>query len=125
MPTIFHGKDKATHDAFQQWRRSHPDSFHMTETSPKLFSAHWTQDKRENDAGRGCVHQGGSSNEYLDDKSSCYTTAMKVCSDSLAELHSWAEKNGGVIKHCGHCDTRKFPFPSSQGPVAATSDHSR
>lgn len=84
----------------------------MTESSPKLFTVRWTQDKRENDAGRGCVHQGGSANEYLDDKNSCYTKAMKICSDSLAELNSWAESNGAVIKHCGHCDTRKLSFPS-------------
>lgn len=111
MCKIFHGSDAATHDAFQAWRRAHPDGFHLTESANGVFTAHWTQDARENSLGRGCIHQGVSETEYREDKGGCYTTATKVCSDSLPELLDWATRNSAVVKNCLHC-TRKFPFPS-------------
>lgn len=72
---------------------------------------HFTQDKRENADGRGCMHQGGSGNEYREDKNGCYTTARKVCSNSLAELIAWAKSKGYVTQNCKHCDSKRFPFP--------------
>lgn len=113
MIEVFHGSDAATHSAFQAWRKAHPDGFNLTQKSKRLFIAHWAQDKRENAQGRGCMHQGGSDNECWEDKGSCYTTAMKVCSDNLFELLDWAAERSASVKNCLHCDTRKFPFPSA------------
>lgn len=73
---------------------------------------HYTQDKRENPAGRGCIHQGGSDNAYLKDKGGCYTRARKVCSKNFHELVAWAKENGFTVKNCMHCDSKRFPFPS-------------
>lgn len=111
MINVFHGTDKKTHDAFQAWRRTHVDGFHMTERAAGAFTIHWAQDKRENDAGRGCAHQGGSSNRYRHDGGSCYTTARKVCSNSVAELRAWAVQRDYVTKSCSHCDKGDFRFP--------------
>ena len=111
MITTFHGTDEASHGAFQQWRREHVDGFHMTEGAPGMFTIHWTQDMRENPSGRGCNHQGGSSNSYREDKNGCYTTKRKVCSESLSELRAWATSEGFSTKPCSHCDTKRFPFP--------------
>jgi predicted HNH restriction endonuclease len=110
--SVFHGDDAETHRKFQAWRKAHIDGFHMTEGDAGQFTIHYTQDKRENLAGRGCVHQGGSDNDYLGDKDGCYTTARKVCSDSLAKLIAWAAENGFTTKNCKHCDTTRFPFPA-------------
>jgi hypothetical protein len=111
MISIFHGRDEETHKKFQTWRKDNVDGFHMTENKAGQFTIHYTQDKRENVEGRGCAHQGGSDNEYLEDKNSCYTTDRKVCSNSLAELVTWASECGFTTKNCKHCDTKKFPFP--------------
>jgi len=110
MIAIFHGHDKKTHKAFQAWRSEHANGFHMTEGASGNFTIHWAQDKRENEAGRGCHHQGVSTNKYREDKDSCYTTARKVCSDDLAELLAWAASHNFKTKSCGHCDTKRFPF---------------
>ncbi len=120
MIEIFHGTNQETHEAFQTWRRAHPNGFNLTEKSRNLFIAHWSQDKRENSAGRGCNHQGGSGNGFLEDKGGCYTTARKVCSDSLPELYEWIGQQGATVKNCSHCDTRKFPFPAKPPPSAAS-----
>src|SRR5271170_716762 len=56
------------------------------------------------------MHNGGSGNGYLEDKGGCYTTARKVCSNSLAELSTWAIAHGVTTKSCKHCDTKRFPF---------------
>lgn len=114
MISVFHGDDGTTHQDFQTWRQVNVDGYHMTEGPPGLFTIHYTQDKRENSLGRGCSHQGGSGNEYREDKNGCYTTARKVCSNSLGELVAWAKDNGFETKSCKHCDTRRFPFP--KGP---------
>jgi hypothetical protein len=116
MISIFHGNDEETHRRFQAWRKANVDGFHMTESAPGQFTIHYTQDKRENPAGRGCMHQGGSDNEYLGDKDGCYTTARKVCSNSLAELLAWAIEHGFATKNCNHCDTNRFPFPTLATP---------
>ena len=108
--SIFHGDNKRMHEAFQAWRQGHVNGFHMTEGRAGLFTIHWTQDKRENQAGRGCHHQGVSTNAYRTDKDSCYTTARKVCSNDLRGLIAWANEQGVSTKNCGHCDTRQFPF---------------
>lgn len=81
MIEIFHGNNEFTHNAFGAWRTAHPDGFNLTDKGNSLFSAHWVQDKRENNAGRGCIHQGTSNLPY--DRGSCLTTKMKVCSDSF------------------------------------------
>jgi hypothetical protein len=111
MATEFHGNDKITHDAFQKWRRENLDGFNLTEATKSLYRMHWAQDKRENEAGRGCIHQGGSGNEYRADKGGCYTTARKVCSNSAADLRKWALSNDVELKSCAHCDTKRFPIP--------------
>lgn len=108
---IFHGNEKVKHDAFQAWRKANVDGFHMTESRAGKFTIHYAQDKRENSDGRGCMHQGISDLEYLEDRNSCYTTARKVCSNSLAELFAWAKQEGVTTKNCKHCDTKAFPFP--------------
>jgi hypothetical protein len=109
----FHGTDKATHDAFQSWRRAHRDGFHMAEQDTEGdFIVHWTQDKREHGA-RGCIHQGVSAIKYREDKGGCYTTARKVCSDDFTKLLDWAAKQGYTTRACKHCDTQRFPFPRS------------
>jgi hypothetical protein len=108
--SVFHGNDEETHRGFQAWRKANVDGFHMTESAPGQFTIHYTQDKRENAAGRGCMHQGGSDNDHLEDKDGCYTAARKVCSDSLAELIAWATERGFATKNCSHCDTKRFPF---------------
>jgi hypothetical protein len=110
MIEIFHGTNQESHDAFQAWRQAHPNGYNLTQKSQTSFVAHWSQDKRENSAGRGCIHQGGSVNGFLEDKGGCYTTARKVCSDSLAELLEWANRINATVKRCAHCDTRKFSF---------------
>src|SRR5438046_1631625 len=110
MVSVFHGADEQSHEAFQSWRRAHVDGFHMTEGSQGVFTIHWTQDRHENGAGRGCHHQGVSSNRYREDKGGCYTADRKICSDSLDELLAWAAERKYGCKNCGHCDTRKFPF---------------
>jgi hypothetical protein len=51
MISVFHGDNRPTHEAFQAWRRGHADSFHMTERASGVFTVHWAQDKRENQAG--------------------------------------------------------------------------
>jgi len=112
MISVFHGNDEETHQKFQAWRKANVDGFHLTENAAGQVTIHYTQDKRENSAGRGCMHQGGSNNEYLEDKDGCYTTARKVCSTSLAELLAWATENGLTTKNCKHCDTKRFPFPT-------------
>lgn len=112
MISVFHGNDEETHKRFQAWRKAHVDGFHMTESATGQFTIHYTQDKRENSAGRGCMHQGVSDIEYLEDRDSCYTTARKVCSNSLAELVAWATERGFTTKNCKHCDTKRFPFPT-------------
>lgn len=109
MVIIFHGNDAATHNCFQAWRRNHSDGFHLNETSFGKFTAHYTQDSRENLNGRGCNHQGGSGNKF--DADGCYTKKRKVCSDRLEELVAWAAENGFTTRNCTHCDSRKFPFP--------------
>ena len=114
MVSVFHGKDEDTHQKFQAWRKANVNGFHMTESAAGQFTIHYTQDKRENSAGRGCGHQGGSDNEYPEDKDGCYTTARKVCSNNLAELIAWATENGFTTKKCKHCDTKRFPFPTNQ-----------
>lgn len=73
--SIFHGNDEETHEKFQAWRRANVDGFHMTEGAKGQFTIHYAQDKRDyvpdkrekNPAKRGCCHQGGSGNEYLED----------------------------------------------------------
>lgn len=112
MIEIFHGTNAESHNAFQAWRRAHPDGFNLTEKSRGHFVAHWSQDKRENAVGRGCHHQGGSENGFLEDKGGCYTTARKVCSESFSELLAWASRQGATVKTCSRCDSRKFPFPA-------------
>jgi hypothetical protein len=67
MISVFHGSDEETHQKFQAWRKANVDGLHMTESAANLFTIHYTQDKRENSAGRGCMHQGGSDIEYLED----------------------------------------------------------
>ena len=57
------------------------------------------------------MHLGGSDNEYQEDKGHCYTTARKVCSDSLAELLGWARGENYSVRNCKHYDTSQFPFP--------------
>ena len=111
MIQIFFGHDAVTHNAFQAWRRANPDGFHLSESAAGLFTAHYAQDRRENPTGRGCMHQGCSDNEHAEDKGGCYTTARKVCSDSLAELIAWAAERGYSATSCKHCDTSRFPFP--------------
>jgi len=111
MISIFCGDDEASHNAFQAWRKANVDSFHMTQSASRQFTIHYTQDKRENPAGRGCTHQGGSGIAYLEDKNGCYTAAKKVCSSSLAELAAWAAEHGFTTRNCTHCDTKRFPFP--------------
>jgi hypothetical protein len=113
MIRIFHGDNAETHDAFQAWRKANAKGYHMTESAPGQFTIHYTQDRRENRHGRGCMHQGGSDNGYQEDKGGCYTTARKVCSDSLAELLAWAKDNGYKTKSCKHCDTKRFRFSAS------------
>lgn len=115
MISIFHGGDAKTHEDFQSWRSTHVDGFHMTEGSGGVFTVHYTQDKRENAAGRGCNHQGTSDFRYREDKNGCYTSARKVCSTSYAALLSWAAVNRLVAKNCKHCDTKRFPFPRNEG----------
>lgn len=112
MVQIFHGDDENTHNEFQEWRKANVDGFHMTESLPGVFTIHYTQDKRENSEGRGCMHQGCSDIQYLEDKNACYTRARKVCSNSLAELTAWATGKGFTTKCCKHCDTSRFPFPT-------------
>ena len=113
MISVFHGDNAGTHDAFQSWRRANPDGFHMTESAAGRFTIHYAQDRRENSAGRGCLHQGCNDNEYRADKGGCYTAARKVCSNSLAELVAWATERGYSATSCKHCDTTQFPFPST------------
>ncbi len=110
MVSIFHGDDAETHRAFQAWRRANVDGFDMTEGSAGKFTIHYAQDTRENSEGRGCWHQGGSGNDYGSDKDGCYTTARKVCSNSLTDLIDWAKQGGFETKNCAHCNTKKFPF---------------
>ena len=112
MIEIFHGDNEQTHQAFQSWRQGHVDGFHMTEGASGVFTIHWTQDKRENLAGRGCHHQGESGNKYLEDKYGCYTTARKICSESYSDLLEWAKEHKARTKNCGHCDSKRFPFPN-------------
>jgi hypothetical protein len=111
MIYIFHGNDEVTHNAFQAWRKLNVDGFHMTEKARGQFVIHYAQDKRENSKGRGCVHQGCSFIEYLEDKNACYTAAMKVCSNSFPALIAWASEKGVTTRNCKHCDTKRFPFP--------------
>lgn len=110
MISIFHGSDESTHEAFQAWRRLHPDGFNLTETSKSIFTAHWTEDRRENGKGRGCMHQGGSSNRFGEDGVTCMTTSKKVCSESYTELLEWAKEQSVYVKNCKHCDTKQFPL---------------
>lgn len=110
MISVFHGKNEKEHDSFQAWRKANMDGFHMTESAPGTFVIHYTQDKRENLEGRGCIHNGGSDNRYLEDH--CYTTARKVCSNIFKELITWAGDNGFATKNCKHCDSKRFPFPA-------------
>jgi hypothetical protein len=63
------------------------------------------------------MHQGGSDNEYLEDKDGCYTTARKVCSNSLTDLIAWATEQGFNTRNCKHCDTKQFPFPTAPRPL--------
>jgi hypothetical protein len=114
MISVFHGNDAQTHQRFQAWRKANVDGFHMTESAPGQFTIHYTQDKRENSAGRGCMHQGVSDIEYREYKDGCLTTARKVCSTSFAELIAWATENGFTTRNCKHCDTKQFPFPTNQ-----------
>ena len=111
MIYVFHGDDKATHDAFQGGRQANPDGFNLTEGLKGQFRMHWAQDKRENSLGRGCMHQGGSGNAYGEDKGGCYTKARKICSNSARELREWAKSNNATVKLCAHCDTKRFPLP--------------
>ena len=112
MISIFHGNDAETHRNYQAWRKANVDGFSMSQGDPRQFTIHYTQDKRENPAGRGCMHQGCSNIEYLEDRKGCYTTARKVCANSLAELIVWASEHGFVTKNCKHCDSKRFPFPT-------------
>jgi hypothetical protein len=91
MIRIFHGNDKEIHNDFQAWRQANVDGLRMTENAAGHFVIHYAQDKRENSAGRGCGHQGGSGNEYREDKNGYYTTARKVCSNSFPALIVWAK----------------------------------
>ena len=113
MIFVFHGEDEETHGNFQAWRKANVEGFHMTERAEGQFTIHYAQDKRENTAGRGCMHQGVSDNKYREDKDGCYTTARKVCSNSLAELITWATEKDFTTKNCKHCDTKQFPFPTN------------
>ncbi len=111
MIGVFHGTDEATHDAYRAWRREHPDGFNMTEGATGAFTIHWAQDRRENNIGRGCTHQGVSDIKYREDKDGCYTTARKVCAETFEELIAWAAQHECATKNCRHCDTTRFPFP--------------
>lgn len=125
MISIFQGGDAETHQRFQDWRKANADGFHMTEGASGQFTIHYTQDKRENAAGRGCIHQGGSDVGYLEDKDSCYTIARKVCSNSLADLMAWAAVHGFSTKNCKHCDTARFPFPTCDPPSVPLAEEVR
>lgn len=116
MVDEFDGDNEMMHDAFQAWRRAHPDGFHLTDKGNRIFSAHWTQDKRENGFGRGCAHQGTSDITYLN---CSLTKAKKVCSESFQELANWATSNDVTIKFCSHCSTERFPFPRVEMPSAS------
>ena len=123
MLAVFHGANKDSHDSFQAWRCENPNGFHMTEGTNGKFSVHWTQDKRDSPLGRGCNHQGIAGMEYRQDKNGCYTTARKICSESLFELLAWIADREFESKSCGNCDSKKFPFPITQTSptyVAAT-----
>src|SRR5690349_16635752 len=98
MVSSFHGDDQQTHQQFQAWRTANADGFHMTESSAGMFTIHYTQDKRENRAGRGCIHQGRSANKYSSD--GCYTAARKICSNDFGELLAWATQRGFTTKNC-------------------------
>ena len=111
MITIFHGNNAETHDSFQAWRKANVDGFHMSQSAAAEFTIHYTQDKRENAEGRGCMHQGCSSNAYLE--YGCATSARKVCSNSLTELMAWASEHGFTTKNCKHCDSKRFPFAAA------------
>ncbi len=124
MIDIFHGNNSETHQRFQAWRKANVDGFHMTESAALQFTIHYAQDKRENAAGRGCNHQGGSDIEYLEDKDGCYTTARKVCSNSLAELIAWATDRSLDINNCKHCDTKIFTFPTVVSQVVGLAEGS-
>lgn len=120
MIKVFHGFDESTHDAFQAWRKANPDGFNLSEGAKGVFTAHWSQDSRENSFGRGCMHQGGADNSM--EQGACLTRAKKVCSDDINELIRWVQEANGTLKRCLHCDTRKFPFPvfdDSRGPAGA------
>ena len=112
MISIFHGNDETTHDAFQAWRVANEDGLTLAESPKGQARLHWSQDKRESADGRGCSHQGGSGAKFGEDKGACYTKARKVCATNASELRDWAASNDVAIKHCAHCDTRKFPFPA-------------
>jgi hypothetical protein len=119
MINIFHGTDQESHRAFQEWRKANVNGFHMTEKTAGQFVIHYAQDNRENSAGRGCIHQGGSGNEYRDDKDGCYPSPYQEAenlldrpelsldevrhgeilnmTDRLAESKVWIEKKARAI----------------------------
>ncbi len=112
MISVFLGQDKQTHRKFQAWRKANANGFHMTENVAGRFTIHYTQVKRENHDGRGCMHQGTSDIEYLDDMDGCYTSTRKVCSLNFPDLIAWAGAHGFTTKNCKHCDSTRFPFPT-------------
>ena len=113
MISIFHGSDEETHKNYQAWRKANVDGFPMSQSAAGQFTIHYTQDKRENSAGRGCMHNGVSDIGYLEDRDGCYTTARKVCSNSLTELKAWVTEHGFTTKNCKDCDSKRFPFPTN------------
>ncbi len=120
MVIVFSGADAATHDAFQSWRRAHTNGFNLTESSRGVFTAHWAEDCRDHGAGRGCMHQGGSSLPYKADGVICLTNKTKVCADGLAELLDWASSQSARVKYCKHCDSGAHPISSfaSRAPAS-------
>jgi hypothetical protein len=40
MIEILQGTNAESHNAFQAWRRLHPDGFNLTESKKGLFTAH-------------------------------------------------------------------------------------
>lgn len=82
----------------------------MSESRKGVFTAHWTEDSRDNATGRGCMHQGGSANAYMHDGANCLTNKKKVCSESLLALLQWAKSKSIQVKYCKHCDSGTNPI---------------
>jgi len=93
---------KDAHRQFQRWRRAHPTGYFINRKSGTTYLLHTAL----------CPHPGGT--EWGVDTGASLTRKRKICSNSIAELYTWASSCGLSLRPCQNC----APAPVASDYVA-------